>query len=198
VRIVERKRGTPVDTVVSELMIFANARWGTQLSEAGYAAIYRAQSGGLTRMTTVPAPHDGIGVAQYAWLSSPLRRYVDLVNQRQLLALLAGQPAPYPPGDQELLVALRDFELAYDAYAEFQRNMERYWCLRWIEQESVTVLEATVIRDNLVRFNRLPLVIRVPSLRDGVAGDQVRIAVSRVDLWELTLHGDFEGKVSVR
>ena len=69
-----------------------------------------------------------------------------------------------------LLAALRDFELAYDAYAEFQRSMERYWCLRWIEQEHVTELDATVIRDNLVRCNRLPLVMRVPSLRDAAAG----------------------------
>src|SRR5258705_10588431 len=148
-------------------------------------------------MTTAPAPHDGLGVAQYAWSSSPLRRYVDLINQRQLPALLAGQPAPYRPGDETLLGTLRDFELAYEAFAEFQRSMERYWCLRWIAQENVTTLTATVIRDNLVRCKRLPLVIRVPSLREAVPGDQVHIAVSRVAPWELTLHGDFEGKVRV-
>jgi exoribonuclease-2 len=196
VRIVERQRGTPVDKVVSELMIFVNAEWGRQLSEAGYAAIYRAQANGMARMTTVAAAHDGLGVAQYAWASSPLRRYVDLINQRQVLALLAGEPGPYQPGDEALLVALRDFELAYDAYAGFQRNMERYWCLRWIEQENVRALDATVIRDNLVRLNRLPLVLRVPSLRDAAAGDQVRIALSRLDPWELTVHGDFEAMVS--
>ncbi len=194
VRIIERKRGSPVDKVVSELMIYVNSEWGRQLAAAGFPAIYRAQSNGAARMTTVAASHDGLGVAQYAWASSPLRRYVDLINQRQLLALLARTPAPYPPGDPALLAALGDFELAYEAYAGFQRNMERYWCLRWIEQENARVLDATVIRDNLVRFNRLPLVIRVPSLRDAAAGDPVRIAVSRLDLWELTLHGDFEGK----
>ncbi len=198
VSIVERKRGSPVDKVVSELMIFANAEWGGQLAQAGYAAIYRAQSNGVARMTTVAARHDGLGVAQYAWSSSPLRRYVDLINQRQLLALLAGRPAPYQPGAESLLMALRDFELAYDAYAEFQRNMERYWCLRWIEQENATALDATVIRDNLVRCDRLPLVMRVPSLRDAVAGDPVRLAVSHVDQWELTLHAEFQPLVSAR
>jgi len=197
VNIVERGRGTPVDRVVSELMIFANAEWGRQLSAAGYAAIYRAQSGGLARMTTVPSPHDGLGVAQYAWSSSPLRRYVDLINQRQLLALLAAEPAPYQAGDEALLAAVRDFELTYEAYAEFQRTMERYWCLRWLEQENVRVLEASVIRDNLVRCNQLPLVIRVPSLRDVAGGDQVRIALSHLDLWDITLRADFESKVSV-
>jgi exoribonuclease II len=198
VSIVERKRGSPVDKVVSELMIFANAEWGGQLAKAGYAAIYRAQSNGVARMTTVAARHDGLGVAQYAWASSPLRRYVDLINQRQLLALIAGQPAPYQAGAESLLMALRDFELAYDAYSEFQRNMERYWCLRWIGQENATALDATVIRDNLVRCNRLPLVIRVPSLRDAVAGDPVRLAVSHLDPWELTLHAEFQPPVSAR
>ena len=198
VRIVGRERGTPVDKVVSEMMIYANTEWGRQLGAGGYAAVYRAQSGGVARMTTVSAPHDGLGVAQYAWSSSPLRRYVDLINQHQLLALLAGRPAPYQDGDQALLIALRDFELAYDAYAEFQRSMERYWCLRWLVQEEVRELTATVIRDNLVRLDTLPMVIRVPSLRDVRAGEQVHIALSRIDPWELTVHGDFVQNVSVR
>ena len=196
VRIVERKRGAPVDRIVSELMIFVNAEWGRQLAAAGFPAIYRAQSAGAARMTTVAAAHDGLGVAQYAWTSSPLRRYVDLVNQRQVLALMSGQPAPYQPGDESLLVTLRDFELAYDAYAGFQRTMERYWCLRWIEQEGLRALEATVIRENLVRFNRLPLVIRVPSMRGAAAGDPVRITLARLDLWELTLHGEHAANAS--
>jgi exoribonuclease-2 len=196
VRIVERKRGSPIDKVVSELMIYANAEWGGQLARAGYVAIYRAQSGGVARMTTVASRHDGLGVAQYAWASSPLRRYVDLVNQRQLLALFAGQPAPYKAGDEALLAALREFELAYDAYAEFQRNMERYWCLRWIEQENALVLDATVLRETLVRCDRLPLVLRVPSLQDVRPGDSVKLAISRVEPWELTLHAEYAPTVS--
>jgi exoribonuclease-2 len=196
VRIVERKRGSPIDKVVSELMIYANAEWGGQLARAGYVAIYRAQSGGVARMTTVASRHDGLGVAQYAWASSPLRRYVDLVNQRQLLALFASQPAPYNAGDEALLAALREFELAYDAYAEFQRNMERYWCLRWIEQENALALDATVLRETLVRCDRLPLVLRVPSLQDVRPGDSVKLAISRVEPWELTLHAEYAPSVS--
>jgi exoribonuclease-2 len=193
VRIVARRRGSPIDKVVAEMMIYANTEWGRTLREAGFAAAYRAQTGGVARMTTVPTPHDGLGAAQYAWASSPLRRYTDLVNQRQLLALFAQAPAVYAPGAPDLLAALREFELAYDSYAEFQRMMERYWCLRWIEQEQAALLEATVIRDNLVRFDRLPLVVRVPSLRDAAPGAGVRIALSRLDLWELTVHAEYAG-----
>ena len=191
VRIVERRRGSPIDKLVAEMMIHANAEWGRALREAGYIGAYRAQTGGVARMTTVPTPHDGLGVQQYAWSSSPLRRYVDLINQRQLLALFAQAAPVYAQGAPEVMAALREFELAYDSYGEFQRMMERYWCLRWIEQEEATELDATVIRDNLVRFDRLPLVIRVPSLRDAPSGASVRIAVSRLDLWELSLQADF-------
>ncbi len=191
VRIVERRRGSPIDKLVAEMMIHANAEWGRALREAGYIGAYRAQTGGVARMTTVPTPHDGLGVQQYAWSSSPLRRYVDLINQRQLLALFAQAAPVYAQGAPEVMAALREFELAYDSYGEFQRMMERYWCLRWIEQEQATELDATVIRDNLVRFDRLPLVIRVPSLRDAPSGASVRIAVSRLDLWELSLQADF-------
>jgi exoribonuclease-2 len=74
--------------------------------------------------------------------------------------------------------------------------MERYCCLRWLEQEGITQVEATVMRDNLVRCDHLPLVMRVPSLRDVATGDPVRIALSRIDLWELTVHGDPIAKVS--
>jgi exoribonuclease-2 len=190
VDIVLRERGTPVDVIVSELMIHANARWGAQLAQAGYAAIYRAQAAGVTRLTSVPEPHEGLGVGQYAWSSSPLRRYVDLINQRQLIALLSGDPACYAPGDERLLAAMREFELAYEAYVEFQRMMERYWCLAWIEQENVKVLDATVLRENLVRFDRLPLTLRVPALRDVKPGAAVRLAISRIDRWDLTLHGE--------
>lgn len=193
VRIVERKRGSPIDKIVAELMIYANAEWGGQLAKAGYPAIYRAQSGGVARMTTVPARHDGLGVPQYAWSSSPLRRYVDLVNQRQLLALFSGAPAVYAAADEQLLAAVRDFEVSYDAYAEFQKTMERYWCLRWIEQESAETLEATVLRESLVRCNRLPLVLRVPSLREAIPGDAVRLKLSKLDLWELSVHAEYDG-----
>jgi len=193
VRIVQRERGTPLDKVVSELMIYANSEWGRRLAEAGHAALYRAQSNGVARVTVEPAPHQGLGVPYYAWTSSPLRRYADLVNQRQLLALIAGTPAPYQ-ADDALRELARAFEFTYDAYAGFQYQMERYWCLRWLEQEGVASMAGAVIRDNLVRLDDLPLVVRVFGLRGAAAGERVRVTLSKLDLWELTLHADLEAK----
>ena len=193
VRIVERRRGSPVDKLVSEMMILVNSEWGRGLAEAGVAAIYRVQSNGKVRMSTVPAAHQGLGVAQYAWASSPLRRYVDLVNQRQLIAWHRGEQAPYTAGGEQLLAAMRDFEIAADIYAEFQRNMERYWCLRWMQQENVDVASAEVIRENLVKIDAIPLITRVMSLPTLEPGVKVALKISDIELLELTFHAEYVG-----
>lgn len=195
VRIVERKRGSPLDKLVSELMILVNTEWGRLLAQNQIPALYRVQGSGKVKMSTLPAAHQGLGVAQYIWASSPLRRYCDLVNQRQLVALFRGEAPAYPPKDERLLVILRNFELAYDAYAEFQRNMERYWCLRWLEQEGVDLTGAEVLREELVRLEQLPLVVRVASLPPLPPGTRVEVATSGVDLFELTLHCEFRHRI---
>ena len=133
-------------------MITANATWGAMLRDAGVPALYRVQTAGKVRMSTVAAAHEGLGVDCYAWSSSPLRRYCDLLNQWQLLALLRDEKPYFPPKSAELLAAMRDFELSYAAYAEFQRGMERYWCLRWLLQEGAWTVTARVLRENLLRL----------------------------------------------
>ena len=191
VEISERKRGSPLDKLVAELMIVANSTWGGLLAEKGVPAIYRAQTAGKVRMTTSPLPHDGLGVPQYAWSSSPLRRYVDLLNQWQLIACLQNTPAPFKPKSDVLFAAMRDFDLTYSAYGEFQRGMERYWCLQWLRQRAVTEVEAMVRRDNLVKIDQLPLLLRVPSLPTLPAGQRVRLAVESSDFLSLELNCRF-------
>lgn len=144
-------------------------------------------------MSTKPEPHQGLGVAQYLWASSPLRRYSDLVNQRQLLAVVAGDKPPYAEGDAELFAAAADFEITYAQYAEFQSRMEHYWCLRWLLQEGVTQTTATVLRDNLVRFDALPLVTRVADLPALPVDARVRLAIERVDLLAATFEAHYAG-----
>ncbi|WP_153109572.1 ribonuclease catalytic domain-containing protein [Propionivibrio limicola] len=187
VEISERKRGSPLDKLVSELMIVANSTWGGLLAEKGIPAVYRAQVGGKVRMTTSPLPHEGLGVAQYAWSSSPLRRYVDLINQWQLIACLRGEAAPFKPKSDLLFAAMRDFELTYGAYATFQRHMERYWCLRWLGQEGLQTIDATIRRENLVKFDHLPLLQRVPSIPELKPGQRVRLSLESTDFLTLEL-----------
>ena len=187
VEIGERRRGSPLDKLVSELMIVANSTWGGFLASKGVPAIYRAQTAGKVRMTTAPQAHEGLGVAQYAWSSSPLRRYVDLLNQWQLVACLTGEAPPFKPRSELLFAALRDFDLTYAAYAEFQRGMERYWCLRWLRQNGAQTVEATVRRENLVKLDHLPLLLRVPSMPSLNPGQRVRLAIDSMDFLTLDI-----------
>lgn len=195
VTITERRRGTPIDKVVSELMIYVNTAWGKLLADHDIAAIYRAQGNGKVKMSTAPGEHQGLGVGQYIWASSPLRRYVDLINQRQLLAWINVEAPPYAKNSERLLIAMRDFELAYEAYNDFQRTMERYWCLRWLQQESVNLIAATVVRENLVKMEKLPLFARVPSLPELPAASRVEVEMSCLDFLELTFSCQFKRKL---
>jgi len=193
VSIVERRRGAPLDKLVAELMISANNNWGRLLADRGVPAIYRTQSNGKVRMTTVPSPHQGLGVAHYIWASSPLRRYIDLLNQWQLLACLSGAAPPFAKNSADLLAAMREFELTYAAYDQFQAKMEHYWCLRWLLQERVTLSRAQVLRDNLVKFEGIPLYVRVPSLPDLDVGSRVLLEIEGIDLIDNSVKARYKG-----
>jgi exoribonuclease-2 len=194
VSITERRRGTPLDKLVSELMIAVNGTWGRLLDDHGVPAIYRVQTGGKVRMATSAMEHQGLGVSHYIWASSPLRRYVDLVNQWQLLALLGGNAPPFSRNSDLMLAAVHDFEATYAAYDEFQGRMENYWCLRWMLQEAIEVAAAEVVRENLVKFEGLPLYARVPSLPELPPGTGVEIAVSGIDLVEADFKCTFRAR----
>jgi len=193
VSIVQRARGSPLDRLVAELMIHLNATWGRMLADAGGAGIYRVQSAGKVKLATRPGEHQGLGVSHYLWCSSPLRRYCDLVNQRQILALARGERLPYDARDPELYAILNDFETTYAQYAEFQDRMERYWCMRWILQERLTETTARVLRDNLVRFERIPLTLRLADLPPLAPETRVRVAIGAIDLLAETLEGRYAG-----
>lgn len=160
VSISQRRRGSPIDKVVSELMILVNSEWGKHLAEHGFVGIYRTQQNGKVKMSTIAAPHQGLGVAQYMWSSSPLRRYVDMVNQRQIIAMLRGEEPAYPKNDPALYTTMRDFDTMYGIYNDFQRSMERYWCLRWLQQE----------KDKLVSGDDNSSLLHIPSPQSSPCG----------------------------
>jgi exoribonuclease-2 len=194
VRIVQRRRDAPLDRIVAELMILANAAWGALLAVHRVPGVYRSQQqGGRVRMTTHPLPHQGLGVAQYGWSTSPLRRYVDLVNQRQLVAVALGDAPPYAANDADLFAVISAFDARYAAYADFQQRMERYWCLRWLDRQPTRRQEAVVVRDELVRLAHAPLYLRMPELPSmGLApGRRIVVELDEPDLLELSVPARF-------
>ena len=200
----QRQRGSPLDLLVAELMILANSSWGAWLAELGVPGIYRSQAslapGIKVRMGTKPAPHAGMGVSHYTWASSPLRRYVDLVNQWQVIACArhgrtAALAAPFKPKDAQLFSVVSSFDAAYTAYADFQRGIERYWTLRWLEQNGVNELPATVLKDGLVRAEQLPLVFKVAGAEPLPRGTRLMARVQGVDLLTLDVHATLQARL---
>jgi exoribonuclease II len=198
VRIGTRQRGAPLDLMVAEAMILANSTWGNWLAECGVPGIYRSQAslqpGVKVRMGTKAQPHAGIGVKSYAWSTSPLRRYVDLVNQWQIIACArhgktAALAAPFKPRDANLFAIISAFDAAYTAYNGFQNGMERYWTLRYLRQENLTELTATLIKDNLVRADTLPLVLPVLGAEGLPRGAHLRVKLGEIDDITLDIHG---------
>lgn len=189
VRISVRERGAPIDMVVSEMMILANDIWAGMLEEAGMPALFRAQSTGKVRMVTRAEPHQGLGLQHYAWFTSPLRRAVDYINQKQLVSLLDAAIAPrFAPQDAMLFAALRNFESVHSIYADFQRQMEAYWSLIYIQQQNLHELNALLLKDDLVRIEGLPLVARVTGIPiDVPPKSHIKLAVSSVDLPNVNL-----------
>ena len=200
VSITPRRRGAPLDLIVAEAMILANSSWGGWLAELGVPAIYRSQAslapGIKVRMGTKPLPHAGMGVPQYAWSTSPLRRYVDLVNQWQILACVrhgrtAALAAPFKPKDAALFAVISAFDATYGAYGDFQSAIERFWTLRWLQQNEVNELDVAVIKSGpltLVRAETLPLVFALPGADALPRGARVRVRVAGIDLLTLDLH----------
>jgi exoribonuclease-2 len=88
---------------------------------------------------------------------------------------------------------MRDFEQAYEIYGELQRTMERYWCLRWLIQESVAATSAEVIREGLVKVTDIPLITKVHGLPELEPGTLVNLAISDIDLLEVSFRAEFRG-----
>ena len=208
VQITVRKRGAPLDLIVAEAAIVANSSWGNMLADHGVPGIYRSQAslapGVKVRMSTKALPHAGIGVKSYVWATSPLRRYTDLVNQWQIIACArhgatAALAAPFKPKDAEMFSIISGFDAAYSAYNGYQAGMERFWTLKYLEQNEISELTATVIKEGpagsmMVRADALPLVFPVLGAQTLPRGALVKVKLGAID--EITL--DVAGTVLER
>jgi exoribonuclease-2 len=198
VQITTRQRGAPLDLIVAEAMILANSTWGQWLAEFGVPGIYRSQAslapGVKVRMGTKALPHAGIGVKSYAWSTSPLRRYTDLVNQWQIIACArhgrtAALAAPFKPKDAELFSIISAFDAAYSAYNGYQAGMERFWTLKYLQQQGITEIIASAFREGMVRADTLPLVLPVLGAQDLPRGARLRVKLGAIDEISLDVTG---------
>ena len=196
VSISQRMRGSPIDKIVSEWMIFANVNWAQMLDGLRVPALFRTQSNIGVRTSTHAQPHLAMGVSAYMWSTSPLRRYADWFNQMQLLAAIehgvtAPMQAPFKAKEIDLLKRMSAFDEKYKAYNEQQNRMEKYWCLQWVNQhmqDAVYEGEAIVVKEGVLRLAQVPLYIPCATLPEGLPmQSRLKIRLSGVDWVALTV-----------
>lgn len=156
-----KQGSTPARDLVGEFMILTNHLLGKYCRRADIPVVYRGQpppDGDLNddeimstpegrartfqrlyrlqpgRMTTEPTKHSGLGLSTYTQATSPIRRYADLVCQRQIKAHLADEPLPYD--EDEMLEVLADIEEAGSEASRTQSESERYWILMYLKQRA--------------------------------------------------------------
>ena len=105
------------------------------------------------------------------------------MNQGQIIAatehgVSARLVAPFKPKEADLFAIIGAFDAQYSAWNEFQSAIERYWCIRWLQQEKLTEVTASVLRDDLVRFDCAPFITRIAGLPALEKGQQIRIALT--------------------
>jgi exoribonuclease II len=118
-----------------------------------------------------------------------------MVNQWQIIACArhgrtAALAAPFKPKDAELFSIISGFDAAYSAYNGYQAGMERFWTLKYLEQQGITELVATVFKEGhggsfMVRADELPLVFPVLGAQGLARGARLRVKLGRID--EITL-----------
>ena len=158
-------RESPGRMLVSELMIMANWLMAKYLAENKTPAVFRSQpaprerlykgDGGtlyqnwmqrrfLSRFVlgSNPEKHSGLGLDAYVTATSPIRRYFDLVAQRQIRAVL-GLEQPYTSGEIDRIIQL--LELPMGNVARTQLGRHRYWLLKYLEQHIGRKEEAIVL-----------------------------------------------------
>lgn len=202
IELLPRRRDIPIDLIIGEMMIFTNVQWSGMLNSLNIPGIYRSQQFGRAKQTTHAVPHQSMGVPQYAWMTSPLRRYIDLLNQQQLICAIehgvsAPLVAPYKPKDMDLLVVMTSFDTTIQQWRNFQDSVERFWVLRWLQQQGIEEVEASVIRDDLVRLTCAPLTLLVEGLIDDYErGTIVKIKIGDINLLKLNAAARFVELIS--
>jgi exoribonuclease II len=160
-----RQRGNPIDKLVSELMILANCTWGRMLTNAFIPAIYRVKQPNYpVKMTLQPDSHTGLNVDYYTWATSPLRRAVDYINQKQIINLITSNKNHYTGTSPELLDVAENFDTTYAKYIDFQNKMERYWSLEYLLQEKITEVTGTFVFKSKVQLDHVPIEIDTQNL----------------------------------
>ncbi|MBM4301607.1 MAG: VacB/RNase II family 3'-5' exoribonuclease [Deltaproteobacteria bacterium] len=208
VQVVVEDQETASHQLVGEAMVLANTLASQFMAEQRIAAIYRSQPDPrepinpspdksllelwqdrrrLSRvvMDLSPSPHWGLGLPCYTFATSPIRRYLDLVIHRQLLAVVSGHPPVYRPEDLEQILAT--IEPAMRRAGQLKTRRLRYWLLKHLATRVGQKFEALVLESMHHRYRimlpdiLLEFFMAAPVTVKLSPGDTVLVRLDRVN-----------------
>jgi exoribonuclease-2 len=220
VEVVLIDENSPARKLVGELMIFFNRYAAEAIARSNLPAIFRSQPATQTNAADMervaalplgpaqdfaqrgtlqrsqqgfsPAPHSSLGLQAYAQLSSPIRRYADLINQRQLLKALGIEDVGY--SEQELLDLMPELEEALARVNAASRESTRFWLLHFFKQQvrGKRLLQGVVVRNEgrypLVAISDPPCTLVYDSENQIELGTEVSLKITNIVPEDGTLH----------
>ena len=196
---------TPARLIVSEMMILANRLAADSAATTGVPVIFRTQEPpdspptdieGLpeviqfellrrsfkrSRLSLSPGAHSGLGLGAYSQMSSPIRRYADLVTQRQFVAALEGNPFPYDR--EELLGIITSAEAAELDIRRLEQMSTMYWILTYLSREKMGKSIRALVIDGNGTVELTDYLVR-GKVSDGTQwqmGDEVTVEIESID-----------------
>jgi exoribonuclease-2 len=196
---------SPTRFIVSEMMILANGLSADFASVNSLPVIYRTQEPRealaveqtpavealaferlrktfkRSRLSLTPALHSGLGLAAYTQASSPIRRYADLVTQRQFTALLSGSPIPH--GREELLQILSSAEAAEQEIRTIEDRSTNYWLLEYLSRHKRDESLTAVVLDAKGNIELEDFLLRAKLTAAGKAqpGETISVRIESID-----------------
>jgi exoribonuclease-2 len=191
-------------TLVSEMMILANSLSADFASVNALPVIFRTQEPReavaidetpvvealaferlrktfkRSRLSLTPGAHSGLGLTAYTQASSPIRRYADLVTQRQFTAMLSGEPVPH--GREELLHILAAAEAAEVEIRQLEERSTQYWLFQYLARHKMQEALAAVFVDNKGHVELEDFYVRAKVMgMKGQPGERVMVRIESLD-----------------
>ena len=215
-------RNAPARGLVSEMMVLCNSLMADFCKNHDIPSAYRSQpppdisdldlfdENGVLRCLTplqryqlmrrltpaavglVPTPHAGLGVDAYVQATSPLRRYPDLLMQRQISHYLATQQPLYPAEDIALVAQRAEVQLR--ELSRLEEGRRRYWFMKYLKitrldsRDGIRLFDAYVLENNprrpaVLDLEDYPFRIRAELPNSVEPGETVTLKLTGVNLW---------------
>jgi len=208
IQVSKRERENPSEIIISELMILTNWLCARFLQEKGVFLIYRNQSEpreivegagkdnlflnykqrhllNRVNLSIIPGNHSSLGLKPYSTFTSPIRRYLDLIAQRQLKSALIVYMKPH--SEEELKQLIIDTEINHTKSTLVHEQRHRYWLVKYLEGKVGETLAALVLNHSLNRCELLLtdylLEVSIPSSpADSFSpGSTIEVKLERAD-----------------